>query len=370
MKRNRANNDSVTTSADAFHSVGFAELQAMGTGGTKWLWRGYVAAGNVTLLTSRWKAGKTSLASVLLSRMAAGGELAGLAVAPGRCVVASEESPDHSAERGRTVAFGPNVEWLCRPFAARPTFDEWRSLIDALAADHRRRPLDLVVIDPLASFLPGRSENDAATVMEALLPLQRLTGQGVAVLVLHYPRKGQSAAGESARGSGALSGWADVLVEMGWPAGAAEDDRRRVLTARSRHDETPRRLVVEHSADGADYRAVAEEVGGLPGATEDVLLGVLEDAHGKLTRRQVARDWPADYVKPTEVTLWRWLERLVAEGRVLKDGTGRKDDPFRFWLRGQEARWRDDPLHFPDLPPLGERDVLRAARRVLKEAAE
>jgi AAA domain len=32
-----------------------------------WLWHGYLAAGNVTLLTSQWKSGKTTLLAVLLA---------------------------------------------------------------------------------------------------------------------------------------------------------------------------------------------------------------------------------------------------------------------------------------------------------------
>jgi len=42
--------------------------------------------GNITLLTSQWKSGKTTLIAVLLSRLKAGGQLAGLPVLPGRAV--------------------------------------------------------------------------------------------------------------------------------------------------------------------------------------------------------------------------------------------------------------------------------------------
>ena len=37
-----------------------------------WVWEGFVAQGNLTLLTSQWKAGKTTLASALLARMKIG----------------------------------------------------------------------------------------------------------------------------------------------------------------------------------------------------------------------------------------------------------------------------------------------------------
>ena len=41
--------------------------------------------------TSQWKAGKTTLATILIDRMRAGGELAGRAVAAGKAVIVSEE---------------------------------------------------------------------------------------------------------------------------------------------------------------------------------------------------------------------------------------------------------------------------------------
>src|SRR5262245_61260195 len=47
-----------------------------------WLWEGFLALGYVTLLTSQWKSGKTTLMSILLARLRTGGELAGLRVRP------------------------------------------------------------------------------------------------------------------------------------------------------------------------------------------------------------------------------------------------------------------------------------------------
>src|SRR5438270_6968452 len=57
-----------------------------------WLWQGYLAPGKVTALISPPKSGKTTLVSHLLARFTQGGQLAGLAVAPGRALVVSEEA--------------------------------------------------------------------------------------------------------------------------------------------------------------------------------------------------------------------------------------------------------------------------------------
>ena len=58
------------------------ELLSTAEEGAPWLWQGYLGPGLVTLLTSQWKSGKTTLVSVLLAHLQQGGLLAGLAVAP------------------------------------------------------------------------------------------------------------------------------------------------------------------------------------------------------------------------------------------------------------------------------------------------
>src|SRR4051812_39888441 len=74
-----------------------------------WLWQGYLAAGQVTLLTSRWKTGKTTLLSVLLERMHTGRALAGRKIRRGRAAVITEESPVHWRLRGQRLDFGAQV---------------------------------------------------------------------------------------------------------------------------------------------------------------------------------------------------------------------------------------------------------------------
>lgn len=297
-----------------------------------WLWHGFLAPGNLTLLTSQWKTGKTTLASVLLARMGAGGTLAGLPVRPGRAVIVSEESPDHWSMRHARLRFGPHVQLMSRPFSGRPTAAAWSSLMDYLGDVRQKEGLDLVVIDPLAVFLPLRSENEAGSMLDALLPLRRLTGVGVSVLVMHHPKKGDTVAGQAARGSGALGGHVDIVLEMSWFGQAASDDRRRRLTAFSRHEETPRRLVIELTADGTDYVGLGDlsEPGREDGT--DILLSVLAVAEGRLTRRAIQANWPAGRPAPSDVSLYRWLERAVAEGRVCQGGSGRRNDPFVYSL--------------------------------------
>src|SRR3954468_1953129 len=85
-----------------------------------WLWHGYLAPGNITLLTSQWKSGKTTLVAVLLDRLKHGGALAGLPLTAGKAVIVSEEGPTHWYRCSLKLDFADHVCWFCRPFRGKP----------------------------------------------------------------------------------------------------------------------------------------------------------------------------------------------------------------------------------------------------------
>jgi hypothetical protein len=316
----------------SFSGLGDGPAANPATNVISWLWHGYLAAGNVTLLTSQWKTGKTTLVAVLLARMDRGGTLAGLAVRPGKSVIISEECHMNWLQRHRKLHFGDNVTFLCRPFAGKPTLTEWSALVEALVKLRQDEGTDLVVIDPLVNFLPGSRENLADGLMEVLLQLQPLTRLGVSVLILHHPRKGQVQPGQAARGSGVLGGYADILLEMRCYRSPADPDRRRVIEAYSRHEETPRRLVIELSPDGTDYQTHGDLCEDEFTPNWNLVQTVLRSAPCPLTRAEILRRWPQGAKRPDDATLWRWLQRVVGEGMVEQEGTGKRNDPYRFGL--------------------------------------
>jgi hypothetical protein len=80
------------------------DLEAEAVAGTRWLWHGLLAPGKLTLLTSLWKSGKTTLLAHFLARRRHGGDFLGLAVAPGGSLIVSEEPRDLWHERRRRHA--------------------------------------------------------------------------------------------------------------------------------------------------------------------------------------------------------------------------------------------------------------------------
>jgi hypothetical protein len=327
-----------SVAAPRFQEVWRSGLAAA-PGTLDWLWSGYVAAGNMTLLTSPWKCGKTTLTTLLLARLHQGGALAGQAVRPGKTLVVSEEGLTQWRRRADQLALGDHVCWLSRPFRGRPTRDDWLALIDHVDDLRQRHDLALLVIDPWAAFLPSRDENGAAGVLAVLHSLQRLTAAGLAVLLLHHPRKAISADGQWARGSGALSGFVDVVMEMRYFSRASDADRRRVLLAYSRFEETPRRRVLELNAAGTDYVALGDLDEEEFGRAWQVVRAVLSQAKKKLTRPEIHAAWPPLEPTPADKTLFRWLETAHSQGQVARDGRGRKNHPYRYWLPEQVAEW-------------------------------
>jgi len=205
-------------------------------------------------VTSLWKTGKTTLLAGMLRCLETGEPFLGRATRPARAWVVSEESRSHWRERLALVPIGAHVQLIARPFRGRPTLDDWNELVDrAIAA----KP-DLFVVDLLASFLPGRCESDAASLLEALQPLLRLTAVGIAVLLLHHPRKRRSEVGSAARGSGAMLAFVDTNVELSRAGSTDTDSNCRLLRSQSRRAGVPARLCYERDPATGDFAVVPD----------------------------------------------------------------------------------------------------------------
>ena len=309
---------------------------------TDWLLPGFLSRGNVTLLTSMWKAGKTTLLAHLLARRASGQPFLDRPVTPGKTVVISEEPRSLWADRCRRFNFGGKLCLIPQPFPHLPSADQWRGLIARVAQLKADHGIDLLVIDSVTHFL--RAENAASGVLDLLMPVRELTTQGMAALFMHHPRRHGASAGNAGRGHGAIHTEVDISIEMRH-AGDNLDSRARRFFCMSRHAATPRHFLFELNADGADYTVLTATDDAGFSEQWDILRMVLEDADQKLTRLDILDEWPADYPKPSTGTLWNWLKSAESAKLINVEGTGRKSDPFRYWVDAAEARWRENPFY-------------------------
>jgi len=319
-------------------------LESAGAATTPWLWHGYLAPESVTLLTSLWKSGKSTLIAVLLAQLEAGGKLAGLPLAAGRAVVLSEEPASLWARRNRALGFGPHVSWYCQPFLGRPRMEDWQLLLDEIERMHQQEKIDLLVIDSLAKLAPLSSGNDAGEMLKALQPLERLTQAGMSVLISHHPRKGRPRPGQAARGSGALLAFVDIIIEMERVSRRNLKDRRRRIRAFSRYSETPSKWVIELAADGVDYASLGPS--GEPDFDQGwpVMKSILDQAEDRLTWRQIAQRWPEHLPRPAKTTINRWIDQLLQHHQILREGRGIRNDPYVYLVPGMEIKWQDEML--------------------------
>jgi hypothetical protein len=304
-----------------------------------WLWTGYLAPGAVTLLASPAKCGKTTLLAALLARLASGGMLAGQQVAAGKVLVVSEESEQRWHARGGRFDFGQHVCFVCRPFRSKPTPQQWQELLQRIGDLHRQHGFALVVFDTLTELLPRKCENDAGLMMEALMPLRALTAAGLAVLLVAHTSKKETVEGLRARGTGALGDHVNIGLELGYCRRPSEDDRRRKLTAQSHFDETPRQRIIELDEAGTDYHSRGDFAEEEFQRHWDELAVVLAGAEQPLTCRQIRADWPEQSPRPPQPSLSRWLARAQRGGLLRCSGHGRRNDPYHYWLPGQEDQW-------------------------------
>jgi hypothetical protein len=315
---------------------------------TEWLWHGIIARRNITLLTSRWKAGKTTLLTGLLQSLAAGGDFLGRAVTPAKALVISEESVETWADRMQRMPVGPHARLISRPFLLRPSPEQWHQLVEQAAELASAGNLDLLVIDPLARFLPGASESDTGAIFDLLQPLQQLAEYGPGVLILHHPRKKRSDEGSSARGAGALLAAVDVIAELSYYGALRGDECRRQLYAVSRYPETQRRLVYEWDPATGIFSDLGDPATKRFKENWERLRAILADRKSAATHHELLMDWPDEPERPTPRLLYEWLNRAYKAKLVRRVGAGREQDPYRFRLPNEDDEYRDRG----ELPPL------------------
>ncbi|NNF44241.1 MAG: AAA family ATPase [Phycisphaerales bacterium] len=302
---------------------------ALGSGeAIDFIWDGYVARGFITLMVGFWKAGKTTLLAHLLHATAGGGVVGGEVQAV-KVLVIAEEGAGLWARRRDEIGIDDNVQFIIRPFKGRPQRTEWEGSVLEIANWVHDGQYDLVVIDTWQSVSPSPDENDSAKMMAALTPLHHITEAGAGVLLLHHPRKGDGTEGTASRGSGALPGFVDVIVELRRYDAKQHDDTRRVLTGLSRFDETPDEVVLDLREDG--YHVVGSKADAMREDRVVVYDEILSGADSPMTADEVREQWPVTGIpKPGKRTVGGDLKAGSTTGSWDRRGEGKKGDPYRY----------------------------------------
>jgi hypothetical protein len=299
----------------------------------EWIWPGILATGCMTLLTGEWFAGKTTLLSILLSRFGTGGTIAGRPIRPGLAVVVTDEPQSLWLERHRRLNFSDDVFFCCRPLNGRPLMDHWTWMIEDIEA--QKRFPQLLVLDPLSSFLPEHAEGYAPHLLHALIPLRRLTERGMAILMNHHPSR-QGVRELTGRGVGTLHQFMDIDVRLFNTPGSRSDRVRRVVS-KAKPFGANFDFSIELNEECTDYIEVPPEPAANWKEGIGVAKSVLLAAGEPLTVVDIWKGWREDCPQPALKTLRRWLAMAHTDGLLARTGTGHRNDGFKYWVKGEAA---------------------------------
>jgi hypothetical protein len=292
-----------------------------------WLWEGFLASGQVTMLAGDSFAGKSTLVTGLLAAMARGDRFLGRATRCGTALLLSEETDQQLAARAhRFETLGSAHGVLTRTDGIAEC--GWEELIEHATAHALARDHGLLVIDTFAGLarLEKDDENDAGAVTKRLRPLVVAGGKGLAVLLLHHTNKWGGV-----RGSQAFRATVDISVHLS----RSKHSSKLAIATESRHiDIEAGKLSAWLATDARPWRYVthAPERPPVPrrdaSSTRAAVLRALTTAGPRgATYAELA-------VLPSlsKSKVKRCLPGLYDSGLVDRDGAGTKSDPYRWTL--------------------------------------
>ena len=297
--------------------VSLGDVLSLPDEAVSWLVEDTLPAGGLGALTAKPKAGKSTLARCLALCVARGQPWIGKVVAQGSVIyLALEEKrgevKKHFQSMGATLS---EPVHLCFNQAPADAFARLEHDVE------RVRP-SLVIIDPLFRFTRVADANDYAQMTTALEPLLRLSrDSGVCVLFTHHSNKGRGWDGDETLGSTAIFGAVDTLLSI------RRTDRYRTIYSRQRYGKDLEETVIRLDDAGAWV-----EVGGSRTEVDKRETGEAILQYLRTQDEPVGEPDITDNVEARTTLIRSALRSLVAAGKVKRQGSGRKADPFLYCL--------------------------------------
>ena len=305
------------------------EVAASTSESPDWVWRGNAALGAITEVDGKIKSsGKTTLVMHLVAAILDGQPFLGQPTMRTNVVYLTEQTPGPFREalaRAGVLLRGAELRLVFRADVAGLP---WPHLIAQVAADAKRDGYGLLVVDTLGKLAQVKEENDAGEGGRLMVPLQDAAHNGLAVIVCRHERKGGGDVGESGRGSSAISGDVDVILQLRRPEGN-QPKSRRVIESLSRYSETPEKVVIELTEEGYVLLGDEEAV-----TLNDALRKVSAHLRGLFEQKESATlDELVNELDMTRAAIQRALKELEFRQEVERTGEGKRGSPFRYSLQ-------------------------------------
>ena len=299
------------------------------SGEPDWLWEGYLAPGAMTLLVGSPKIGKSTITFGLLHALANGQPFLGRITRPSGVLLLSEEGPGTLANKQARWNLPDNVHVITRT----ETFGHsWAETVYQAAEHCERERLSCLCVDTWPAWSRVEDENDTPATLAALEPLQLVAAElNLALLGVAHRNKSGIGGVDAVRGTSALAGGVDIVVLYERPRGLT-DTTTRELKADSRFTSTPSSLIITLSEAG--YAAHGDSITAKVETERESVLAYLQDTHEWMRSDEVATALELSGPKTR-----RHLDALHAAGRIDRQGTGVKGNPFLFRFRHEGTEY-------------------------------
>jgi hypothetical protein len=323
-----------------------------------WVWSEYLARGTVAELDGKVKlAGKTTFCQHLARSIADGEKFLERPTLRGAVVYLTEEGGDSFEASMEANGLGgcPDFHYASK---REQIGVSWEQLVESARQTIIETESVLLIVDTLGKLAGFKDddENSAGKVMTALTPLQALAEQlNVAVLVTRHDRRAGGDVSESGRGSTAIAGDMDQILQLSRFGGNGHDSERR-LKALGRIVETPEELLIE--LEGGAYRIVGPDDARNKAA--EALLRMLRPEEAAAVTdllpdlKKLGHSRQAVYAAVGRLTLNRQLDEIKLPGKPGPGGRARMGIVLRSFHHDQE-RGTTYPNGINELPESGQR---------------
>ena len=309
-----------------------------------WVLRPYLARGWITEVEGKIKIGKTTLVAMMVNAILTGCPFLGQPTAYAPVIWLTEErTPTFRSALARArILDHDDLHVLAYAETRELRFDD---VVDAAIEKAAATDAGLLVVDTIPTFaeIAGDGENNAGEALRAMQAVAKAAEAGLAVLGSRHGRKAGGEIGDSARGSSAWGGAADILLSLRWPDGQGHDSRRS-LQAIGRFDGIPSNLVIELN-DAGEY-VVLGEAGNVEAASvRSELLDFLPDDQEHALLVEDILEHLRNLGIGSRGTFQRVFKELEADGRRDAHQGLRKDQAGVRLLAAPEGALNDVPIY-------------------------
>ncbi len=302
--------------ANGFTLIPLGELLKKPDVPLEYVWDGRLVAGTVSGVFAKPKVGKGTLARNFALALSRGEEFLGLPTKQGKCIYLALEEREQDVKADFRAMGADGTEPIDVHVAAAPP-EGIRALCE-LVLEHKPR---LVVIDPiirLARIKDEKAYGETYAVLGPLIDAARQTGTHI--MFLHHSSKAPKAdPTDSPLGSTALGAIPATLIYL------KRAERYRTIQTVQRLGEEMPETVLQFDPDtkrlstgGTREEAETETLSG-------DILDFLKAAGEPKTEPEIT-----EAVEGKTKFVRRALRQLVEQGKVFRDGCGKRGDPYRY----------------------------------------